>query len=243
MKKLNGINTLLLLAIIVYLAYQHFGAEGENDKQFIPELSVERLNVIGKDKNLYMAISNPERQARATIHGKFINNDENRDLPGIIFFNRVGDEVGGMFYDGNDTISDQGITFDQQKNDQVMAIMKSEYKDGDDWKRWYGMYLRERIDSITQGEVFENFYKETENFTKEEKEKAYMEMRRKLDEEINVYRMFLGREEDENVGLFLYDSKGRERIKLYVDDKDNAKLIIKDTLGNIQDLGTMRFED
>ncbi|QYJ69236.1 hypothetical protein [Flavobacterium litorale] len=236
MKKLSLINTLLLFGIIAYLTYQHFDVETETDKQFIPELSVERLNVIGKDKNLYMAISNPERQALATMGGDTLFPNTKRDLSGIMFFNRVGDEVGGIFYDGNDTISDQGITFDQQKNDQVMAIMKSEYKEGNNWKRWYGMYLRERTDSITQTQVFKNFYKETENFTEEEKEKAYTEMRRKLDEEINVYRMFLGREETENVGLFLYDSKGRERIKLYVDDKDNAKLIIKDTLGNIQDL-------
>lgn len=57
-------------------------------------------------------------------------------------------------------------------------------------------------------------------------------MRRIQDEEINVYRMFLGREENRDVGLFLYDSKGKERIKIYIDESDNARFEILDKNGN-----------
>ncbi|WP_318344494.1 hypothetical protein [Flagellimonas baculiformis] len=48
-------------------------------------------------------------------------------MPGILFFNRVDDEVGGIYYNGTDEENFAGITFDQQKNDQIMAIMKDEY--------------------------------------------------------------------------------------------------------------------
>ena len=51
------------------------------------------------------------------------------------------------------------------------------------------------------------------------------------DEEINVYRMFLGREENKDVELFLYDSKGKERIKIYIDASDNARFEILDKNG------------
>lgn len=236
-KSLSTINAILLVLVIAYLGYQYLMS------QKIPEeIRAERLSIVGPDGRLYIAISNPDKQALATIGGKPLSPGTNRDLPGIIFFNRIGDELGGIYHDGTEGESYAGITFDQQGDDQILAIMKDEYKEGDQWKRWYGMFLRERSDSISQFEMFQNFYKETEGFSKEEKEKAYKAMRKIQDEEINVYRMFLGRNENENVGLFLHDSKGRERIRVYVDSLDVPRISIIDSLGNEKNLGQLPLE-
>jgi len=232
MKKLQIFNMILLVLIMGYLIIQHVNS----DKKFIAELEVERLDIVGKDKNLYMAISNPERQALATLNGVPMNPGSRRDMPGIIFFNRVGDEVGGIYYDGTSEESYAGITFDQQKNDQIMAIMKDEYFNGSEWKRWYGMFLRERVDSVRVETLFHDFHKRTKDMNDARKKAEYLKFKKYLDENINKYRMFLGREEDENVGLFLYDSKSRERIKVYIDDKDVPRLEILDTLGNVSNL-------
>ncbi|WP_340065829.1 hypothetical protein [Ascidiimonas aurantiaca] len=232
MKKIHlTANTILLLGIITYLIYQHI-----KPQDISKEIKAERLSIVGPDGNLYVSISNPEQQALATTHGVPHNPDSKRDLPGLIFFNRVGDEVGGIYYDGNDDESFAGITFDQQKNDQILAIMKDEYKDGDKWKRWYGMFLRERSDSIRVEKLFEQLKENIKGLSKEEKQKAYNEFKTYIDSEINVYRMFLGREENENVGLFLYDSKGRERIKVYVDTLDIPRITLIDSLGKPKNL-------
>ncbi|WP_350284384.1 hypothetical protein [uncultured Croceitalea sp.] len=221
------VNTVLLVVFGFYLFKSDSGTS-----KIHKEIKAERLSIVGPDGHLYISISNPERQTLATVNGKPLSPGTNRDLPGIIFFNRIGDELGGIYHDGTEGESFAGITFDQQKDDQILAIMKDEYKEDGKWKRWYGMFLRERSDSISQFEMFQNFYKETEDYSKEQKEMAYRAMRKLQDEEINVYRMFLGREENENVGLFLYDSKGRERIKLYVDADDRPKLTFLDEDGN-----------
>lgn len=205
-----------------------------NDAKIFEEIRAERLSIVGPDGHLYIAISNPERQAIPTRGGKPLVPGMVRDVPGITFFNRIGDEIGGIYQDGKEGESSAGIMFDQQGDDQILAITKDEYKDGDEWKRWYGFWLRERSDSITQWDMFQNFYKETEGWSKEEKDKAYKAMRKKQDEELNVFRMFLGREETKEVGLFLYDSKGKERIKLYIDASDNARFEIIDKEGNIE---------
>lgn len=228
-KLLPLINFLLLIGIISYLIYD----TGAIKK----EIKVERVSIVDEDGNLFIAISNPEKQALATQNGKIIHPENtNRDLPGIIFFNRVGDEVGGIYYDGTENENYAGITFDQQKNDQIMAIMKDEYKEGDEWKRWYGMFFRERSDSIRVKDLYENFQKRVKNLPDSIQQKEYLKFKQFLDSEINIYRMFLGREESKNVGLFLYDSKGRKRIKLYVDENDNAKLQVIDTDGSSRDL-------
>ncbi|MBP2832913.1 hypothetical protein J8281_12020 [Aquimarina sp. U1-2] len=225
-KSLLSINTMLLLAVIAYLGYQHVKPQKIHE-----ELKAERLSIVGPDGNLYIAISNPEQQALATTHGVPHFPNSKRDLPGLIFFNRVGDEVGGIYYDGTDDESFAGITFDQQKNDQILAIMKDEYKDGDDWKRWYGMFLRERHDSIKMEDAWKDYKEDSKGLDGKEKQEVYTRWKAKVDATINVYRMFLGREASKNVGLFLYDSKGRQRIKVYVDSLDTPRITVLDSLG------------
>ena len=196
------------------------------------EIQAERLSIVGSDSNLYIAISSPQLQALATMGGQPISSNKSRDLPGIIFFNRIGDEVGAIFYDGDSLSNAQGITFDQQKNDQVMVLMKREYLEDEEWKRWYGMFLRERSDSITQKALFKDFYKRTKGMSESQRKAEYKKFKNYLDTEINIYRMFLGREETKNVGLFISDSKGRERIKIYVDSADHAHIQVLDNKGN-----------
>ncbi|PQJ79895.1 hypothetical protein [Polaribacter porphyrae] len=227
--KLPLINLTLLLGIIAYLVF----TSTKKDIVKFKEIEAQRLSIVGSDNNLYMSISNPEQQALATTHGVPHYPDTKRDLPGIIFFNRVGDEVGGIYYDGTDKENFAGITFDQQKNDQIMAIMKDEYLEKGEWKRWYGMFFRERSDSIRVEKLVEAFQAKTKEYSKTQKDSAYLSFKKYIDSEINVYRMFLGREENKKTGLFLYDSKGRERIKIYIDEFDNARFEILDKKGKI----------
>ena len=227
-KHLPKLNFVLLLIVICFFFYDRQTRDTETFK----EIQAERLSIIGPEGNLYISISNPEKQALATTHGVPHKPGSNRDLPGLIFFNRVGDEVGGIYYDGTDDENYAGITFDQQKNDQIMAIMKDEYLDQGEWKRWYGMFFRERSDSIRVEKLYDQFKERTKSLTKEEKDAEYLKFRDYLDSEINVYRMFLGREEDKSTGLFIYDSKGNERIKLYVDEFDNTQFKLFDKSGN-----------
>lgn len=226
-KTLTIVNTIALLAIVVYLVASHA------EKSKIPEeIKAQRLSIVGPDGHLYISMSNPEKQALATTHGVPNKPGTNRDLPGLLFFNRVGDEVGGIYYDGTDEENFAGITFDQQKNDQIMAIMKDEYLDEGEWKRWYGMFFRERVDSVRVEKLYDEFIVKTKGMDESEKNLEYQQFKKYLDSEINVYRMFLGREENKNTGLFIYDSKGRERIKLYVDETDTALFEILDKDGN-----------
>ncbi|MCL3781875.1 hypothetical protein EMN47_15930 [Prolixibacteraceae bacterium JC049] len=230
--KLSLVNFLILIGIVGYLFW-----DSSNNK-IHKEIKAERISIVGPDGNLFISISNPQKQALATQNGiQLVPDQKNRDLPGIIFFNRVGDEVGSITFDGTDSTSSQGITFDQLKNDQVMAIMKDEYYEGKELKRWYGMFLRERSDSIRREEYVKNAIAEINAIKDESKKQELLSYyNNKLNSEIDIFRMFLGREENRDVGLFLYDSKGRERIKLFIDKDDNAQIQIIDTNGNAKNL-------
>ena len=114
--------------------------------------------------------------------------------------------------------------------------MKDEYMEGGEWKRWYGMFFRERSDSIRVEKLYDQFLERTKSMTKKEKDTEYLKFKKHLDSEINVYRMFLGREENKHTGLFIYDSKGNERIKIYVDELDQSHFEIIDENGFKQPL-------
>ncbi|MEM8927413.1 MAG: hypothetical protein AAGC45_04365 [Bacteroidota bacterium] len=233
MKKLPLLNFVLLffLAIALYFLWNR------KPLHSFGEIKAERLSIVGPDGHLYISISNPERQALVTHRGKVMDTSvTNRDLPGLIFFNRLGDEVGGIYYDGDEKESFQGITFDQQDNDQVMVISKQEYLEDDKWQRFYGMYFRDRKDSIRNSEYYAQFKRDTVGLKDSLKQVATKNFYDRLWTEIDVYRMFLGRYENRETGLFIHDTKGRERIKIFVDSNDLPQILVLDTLGQQQDL-------
>lgn len=216
MKKLPIINLILLVGILIYLLISTNNNQDYKENEIIPEITTERLNIVGKDGNKYVVLSNPDKQAIATINGKPINPDETeRNIAGLLFFNEDGDEIGGLVYGIDSTDSYQLLTFDQRKNDQIMALRKDEYLEDGEWKKQYGLLLQERSekqsnviiselnnirnikDSITREKEFDKFYNDPENLAPQ--------------------RLFIGRTYSENVGLFLMDKSNNPRLKIYLD--------------------------
>lgn len=221
---------MILVGIIVYLLISKMKNQEHQENKIIPEITTERLNIVGKDGNKYVVISNPERQAVATIDGEPINPQETeRNVAGLLFFNEDGDEIGGLVYGIDSTDSYQLLTFDQRKNDQIMALRKDEYLEDGEWKRQYGLLLQERSDkqtnviiselneiesiedSIAREEAYEKFYNNPENLAPR--------------------RLFIGRTFSENVGLFLMDKDNNLRLQIYLDDEGEPHIETLDKNG------------
>ena len=217
MKKLPLINLILLIGIVAYLLISTDENQNHNKNKIIPEITTERLNIVGKDGNKYVVLSNPEKQALATIDGRPINPEETeRNIAGLLFFNEDGDEIGGLVYGIDSTDSYQLLTFDQRKNDQIMALRKDEYLEDGKWKKQYGLLLQERSekqsnviiselnnirsieDSILREEEYDKFYNNPENLAPQ--------------------RLFIGRTYSEYVGLFLMDRNNKPRLQIYLDE-------------------------
>jgi len=232
MKKLPLINLIILIGIIAYLLISTNKNE-DYKNEIIPEITTERLNIVGKDGNKYVVLSNPQKQALATINGKPINSKETeRNIAGLLFFNEDGDEIGGLVYGIDSTDSYQLLTFDQRKNDQIMALRKDEYLEEGKWKKQYGLLLQERSekqanvivselnnirsikDSITRENEFEKFYNDPENLAPQ--------------------RLFIGRTYSEDVGLFLMDKNNKPRLQIYLDENGEPHIESFDENGEKQ---------
>ncbi len=102
----------------------------QTKKQKFEEIDVERINIVEKDGKLRMVISNEERQHPGIVNGKIIPRKGQRP-PGMIFFNHLGDEMGGLIFGDNGGNGHFGsLTFDKVRNDQVIGFRDLESDNG-----------------------------------------------------------------------------------------------------------------
>src|SRR5688572_19106962 len=113
------------LALVVLVSA---GLAQSNARQHIDELTVHRLNVVDNNGTLRMVLSNKDRMHPGVMDGKMI--DRPRPVAGLLFFNDVGDEVGGLTFTGREVdgqgAANAGLMFDQWKQDQTIGIQYSE---------------------------------------------------------------------------------------------------------------------
>lgn len=192
------------------------------------EIDVERINIVEKDGTLKMVISNKERQHPGMVNHKNMKQRE-RDA-GLIFFNSLGDECGGLVYDADEKGSGMVYSIDQRNTDQIMQLQYME-EAGKDKKRVYGLKLWDRPDDFPLEAIikFEDSLKKLNDPVASKKAYAMLREQGKLTNE----RFFAGKAANGDVGVFIRDTKGKVRLKLYVDKNNQTHIENLDENGNI----------
>lgn len=90
------------------------------------EIDVERINVINADGKPAMVLANRDRLPDPILEGKTISSDRGK-IPGILFYNSVGDESGGLIFEGqlgekNKPQSAMHFSMDRFGGDQQLAL-------------------------------------------------------------------------------------------------------------------------
>ena len=203
LKSYSLVLTILFLTMLAYLFIS------KPHKKFT-EIDVERINIIEKNGDLRMVLSNQERQHPGILNGKVIPRKGPRGA-GLLFFNHLGDETGGLQYQGNDKHGHYaGLAFDKLNHDQSIALQHIEDSKGN---HQVGLRMWERPNN-TVWESIDVSKKIKEIKNPNEREKAYQQARK--DGLIHATRLFLGKRKDNSVELVLSDSLARPRIKLKV---------------------------
>src|SRR2546423_4359766 len=129
-KEVRFLKIYAVVATLVCVIFFLTGFVTQNKKQKFEEIDVERINVVEKDGKLDMVISNQERQHPGIVNGKIIERKRPRP-PGIIFFNHLGDDMGGLIFGDNGGKGHFGsFTFDKVRNDQTMGFRYLEGHNG-----------------------------------------------------------------------------------------------------------------
>jgi len=191
------------------------------------EIDVERINIVEKDGKLRMVISNQERQHPGIVNGKIIERKFPRP-PGMIFFNHLGDEMGGLIFGDNGGNGHFGsLTWDKVRNDQTMGFRHLESDNGT-YQTGLEMWQQPNIASDIMNAKLEEAYK----ITDETKRKAAIQVM--IDKgELATNRLFLGKRRDNSNELVMNDVKGKPRIRMQVAPDGTPKLDFLDEAGKI----------
>lgn len=217
-----------ILTVIVIVGFLLAFIQIDKKPRF-KEIDVERINVLESSGKLKMVISNQERQHPGRMDGKDLKPRQRE--AGIIFFNSIGDECGGLVYDGDKKGGSMVLSLDQFKNDQVMQLQYNEHEENNKQRsRSYGLKLWDRSDDFTMGKLIAL----DDSLKKLNNEAIYLAAIQKLKSEglLGAERLFIGKNHNNEVGLFIKDKKGLPRIKLYVDNNNRVVIQALDENGN-----------
>lgn len=227
LKKINlyltiyaGVTSLLFIAFII-----HSFIPQHQKKLNIDELTVKRMNIIAEDGSVRMVLSNEKRQHPGIINGKQASKRERPS--GIIFFNSSGDECGGLVYDGTSEGAGMVLSIDKFKEDQIMQLQYIE--DGKKHLRKYGLQLWDYPKEDAYNERAERYKKVLAMKDRKAQSKAIRKM--DMDGLLMKDRLFVGKNYKKEVGLFLRDTEGRVRIKIYIDATGKPRMELLDEKG------------
>ena len=193
------------------------------------EITAERINVVEHNGKLRMVISNHESQHPGTMDNKDF---PKRDRPaGMIFFNDAGDECGGLVYDGDKNSASMTYSIDQWKNDQIMQLQYAQDNQKGAPVKSYGLKLWDRSDQFTLMRLV-NY---DDSLKKLNDTAAYSAGMKKLKASgvLAKQRLFVGKSENGDVGLFLNDAKGNPRLKIFIDKQNQPMIETLDEYGKV----------
>jgi hypothetical protein len=202
-----------------------FSIQTKNQK--FTEIDVERINIVEKDGKLRMVISNQERQHPGIVNGKIIKREHPRP-PGMIFFNHLGDEMGGLIYGDNGGIGHFGsLTWDKVRNDQTIGFRHLESDNGS-YQSGLEMWQQPNLPADVVNEKWETVNKITDE---KQRKAAIQEM---IDKgELATNRLFLGKRRDNSTMLLMHDIKGNPRLRISVSADGEPKLEFFDATGKV----------
>jgi hypothetical protein len=219
----------LLLGTISVTAFQQ-----ATQKQRFTEIDVERINVVEKNGNLRMVISNRERSIGPIYKGKPFGY-AGGTRPGIIFFNDEGTENGGLTFTGQRQPdgtyrASSGFSFDQFNQDQVLYF---QYNDNNG-RRNMGFTIADRADLDIYDLVAERdsiVRAHPEGPARNAALQKWAEPRNGVP--MAAQRIYLGRDVTKAATLNLHDRNGRPRIRLTVDSLGTPSLEFLDAAGTV----------
>lgn len=203
------------------------GFNRQAERQAFAEIDVERINIVEADGTLRMVISNEERQHPGIVNGKVIERDRPRP-PGMIFFNQLGDEMGGLIFGANGENGHFGsFTWDKVRNDQTIGFRHLEGDNGA-----YSTALEMWQQPNIPADVMMARYDSANALADPEAREAAIDALREQGE-LTTRRLFFGKGRNDAMILDMRDVQGRSRIRMSVAPDGEPVLEFLDAGGGV----------
>lgn len=226
LKAYAGISSLVLV-ILLFVAFS------PADKP-VDVIRAHRVEILNDDGRYALVLAGRGRLPGPMFDGKEYPqalSGGRQQNSGMIFFNESGDEVGGLTYSGRATgdsyRASGGIMFDQFHQDQIVGLRYSD----NGRSRSAGLHVWDRSTELALGDIAD-LLEQRANATGAERDSLDRVLREIPGMDQSAHRIFLG-SENRTASLLLRDTKGRPRVRLYVDADDVARLEFLDEAGQV----------
>jgi len=228
-KQIKFLKIYSFILTVVVLTIGLLGCVNDCKHSRFKEIDVERINIVEKTGKLTMVISNRELQHPGIANGKVLPKRERS--PGMIFFNTDGDECGGLIYDGTKKEAGFVLSVDKYRNDQLMQLQYNQESAAGKVAASYGLKLWDRPDHFSAGQLLA-IYDSLKSLKNDQILKAGIEKLRKQGL-IGQDRMFVGKNQLNQYGIFIKDGDGHPRINLYVNEHNKVVMQALDQNGQL----------
>lgn len=206
------------------------------------ELTVERLNVVNEDGTYALVLGNASSLPGVIRDGHESGSREG--IPGILFYDNRGDEVGGLIYphrtlENGDTSAGVSLSMDQPPHDgQTVNLIH--WRNGDFVRS--GLRITDfptdiSAEEIEQSAAFREGLAAVRDAEGEAaKEAAYRDFLEVMGKNrFRSERIYLGTEgtKTRSAMLEIRDSRSRPRIRFVVDENDEARIEMLDESGEV----------
>jgi hypothetical protein len=221
--RLNAVVTTLAIVVLVSSGF------ARQSKARFETIDVERINVIEKDGQVRLVISNKERSPAPMERGQaFGYQPGNR--AGMIFYNEEGTEDGGLTFTGRRDSTGKyqavgSLTFDQYETDQTVAL---QYFD-QNGRRRAGLAITDYPLGLT-GMQFSKRYERAMTL---KDTAARADSMKVLDALAGSQRLYAGRARNGSSLVSLSDPSGKVRLRLSVDTLGAARIEFLSQTGEI----------
>jgi hypothetical protein len=227
--KRYALGTTILLGLVSVAAFTRQGTKTKFD-----EIDVERINIVERNGNLRLVLSNSDRSPPPIYKGRPFGY-AGGGRPGMIFFNDEGSENGGLTFTGrrlpNGTVTSSGhLSFDQFDQDQVLVL---NYTDRPDSSRTVGVQILDRANVSIY-----DWVQRRDSIDKMPDGPAKIAARQKWAEPIPgvplaAERVWMGRDRSKNAVVNLSDKLGKPRLRLIVDSLGSARVEFLNSDGRV----------
>jgi hypothetical protein len=229
--QLKAQNRLLRIALTATIvlggAALLLAAKSPDARQKFSEIDVERINVLDRSGKPAIVISNRQRLPKAIINGKSAGED--RNMPGFVFYNEIGDESGGFIFKGNlgkDGKPDAGMHFSMDRfgGDQQLALGHYESNG----------FMNTGLRVFDRGleSEYMPLYEQAEKAPAGPEKEALLKKWKDAGGE-QTQRVFVGKTRGKSSAVILADAEGRQRILMIVTPEGQAELRFMDDKGKV----------
>lgn len=192
-------------------------------------IDVERINVVEKNGQIRLVISNKDRSPAPMERGQEYGYQPG-NRAGMIFYNEEGTENGGLTYTGRRDSAGKyfaigSLTFDQYEQDQTVALQYSDQ----DGRRRSGLAITDYPLGVTSMQ----YSKRWQRIDNMKDSAAKADSLKALSQVDPKQRLYAGRSRNGSSLVTLSDPLGRVRLRLSVDSLGVASIEFLDDKGQV----------